>query len=335
MKSKTTKLSAAAIIIVAALVGVHWFGGSLDVEGKAWAQLVQRVERSHDQYYTEFLSAIETKNTEDIADWANTLSEFWQGVGMLGEARLDHHLQARLDEAIRAARAKTNGELDDSEQIFLAHADRFAAWFEKIEDVAWINETVHVCKQMEEYAEEMRDAVRSPELGFSHMEHCLSSFIAYCQWFEELPWDEPDRCITSATLLSGIKRDMEIARLEMEYLKIRDVDRYVKRCVRQARGNLTELTGMLESSGMEDQWKLCKRLSRKVDEISDLMIYAVIASWDIEQSGQVNQDEALLRVLKKEFAGKGSFRDYLLGQIDRSLDLCGQLEAKGLEDSAP
>ena len=141
--------------------------------------------------------------------------------------------------------------------------------------------------------------------------------------------------MTPATLLAAFKRDLEIARREMEYLKIRDVDRYVKRCVQQARANLAELTGKVESSGVEGQWVLCGRLSRKADEISDLMTYAVIASWDIQQSTKVDQDEALFAVLKKQFAAKGSFTDYLLERMDQSLDLCRRLEAAGFEDIAP
>ncbi len=335
MKSRITQLATAAAIIVAALIAIHWFGGSIEVAGKAWAELVQRVEQSHDGYYTEFLSAIEAKDAEEIADRANTLSEFWQGVGLLAEAKLNPQLQIRLDDTIHFVRAKTNDEMERSEQVFLAHADQFTAWLDKIEDAAWINETIHVCKQMEEYAEEIRDAADSSELGFSHIEHCLPSFMAYCQWFDQLPWDNPDQYITPATLLSGIERDLEIARREIEHLEIKDVDRYVKRCVQQVRNNLSELTGKIASSGIEGQRKLCKRLSRKVDALSDLMTYTAIASWDIQQTRQIKQDEALLQVLKKEFAGKGPLANYLLEQIDQSVDLCAQLEADGFEDNAP
>ena len=80
---------------------------------------------------------------------------------------------------------------------------------------------------------------------------------------------------------------------------------------------------------------MCKRLSRKVDALSDLMTYTAIASWDIQQTRQIKQDEALLQVLKKEFAGKGPLANYLLEQIDQSVDLCAQLEADGFEDNAP
>jgi len=335
VKSRTTKLTAAAAIIIAVIAGLHYYASPIGVTSVAWAELVQRVERSHDGYYAEFLSAIEAKDAEEIAARANTLSEFWQGVGLLAEAKLRPHLQSRLDDSIHFLRAKTNDELEQSEQIFLAHADQFTAWLDKIEDAAWINETVHVCKQMEEYAEEIRDAAESSELGFSYIEHCLPSFMAYCQWFEQLPWDNPDQYIAPATLLSGIERDLEIARREIEYLEIKDVDRYVKRCVQQVRNNLSELTGKIASSGIEGQRKLCKRLSRKVDALSDLMIYAAIATWDIQQTRQIKQDQALLQILKKEFAGKGSFAVYLLEQIDQSVDLCAQLEAGGFEDNAP
>lgn len=335
MKSRITKLAAAAVVVVAAIITVNWFGGEINVAGKVWAELVQRVEQSHDGYYIEFLSAIEAKDTEQIADRASTLSEFWQGVGLLAETKLNPQLQTRLDDTIHFVKARTNDELEQSEQIFLAHADQFTVWLDKIQDAAWINETVHVCKQMEEYAEEIRDAARSQKLGLSHIEHCLPSFMAYCQWFDRLPWDNPDQYITPATLLSGIERDLEIARREIEHLKVMDVDRYVKRCVQQARKNVSELSAKISSSEMQSQWRLCKQLTRKIDTISDLMTYATIASWDIQQTRQIKQDQALFQVLTKEFANKGPLANYLLDQIDQSLDLCRQLEAGGFGDDAP
>ncbi|MHC4745092.1 MAG: hypothetical protein ACYS8Z_24515 [Planctomycetota bacterium] len=325
MKHRITKLAVAASIVVAALIAVNRFVGPIDVTGKAWAELVQKVEQSHNGYYAEFLLAIEGKDAEKTGELASTLSEFWQGVGLLAEARVRPELQARLEESINFVRSKTDEEMERSEQIFLAHAEQFTAWLDKIEDPAWINETVHVCKQMEEYAEEIRDAARSSELGFTHIEHCLPSFIAYCQWFEQLPWDDPEQHVDSSTLLSGIQRDLEIARREIEHMKIGDADRYVKRCIQQSRANVSELASKISSSETESQWNLCRRLSRKIDALSDLIVYVVIASWDTQQIHEIEKDEALLRVLTREFAGKGPLQDYLNGQIDQSVGLCRQL----------
>ncbi len=43
MKSKITKLAAAAIIIIAVVIGVHHFGGSIDMTSVAWSQVAERV----------------------------------------------------------------------------------------------------------------------------------------------------------------------------------------------------------------------------------------------------------------------------------------------------
>src|SRR3989339_2149319 len=45
MKSKITKLAAAAVIIIAVLVGIHHFGGSIDGTSVAWGDVVKKVEQ--------------------------------------------------------------------------------------------------------------------------------------------------------------------------------------------------------------------------------------------------------------------------------------------------
>ncbi|MHC4465730.1 MAG: hypothetical protein ACYSYW_04175 [Planctomycetota bacterium] len=51
MKSKITKLAPAAVIIIAVLIGINQFSGSIDGSNVAWAELIERVERSHDNFY--------------------------------------------------------------------------------------------------------------------------------------------------------------------------------------------------------------------------------------------------------------------------------------------
>lgn len=43
MKSRITKLSAAAVIIIAILIGVHYLGGSIDGASLAWAEVVEQI----------------------------------------------------------------------------------------------------------------------------------------------------------------------------------------------------------------------------------------------------------------------------------------------------
>ena len=49
MKSPITKLAAAAVIIIAVLIGVHYLGGSMDGTTVAWAQVVEQIS-SHTKY---------------------------------------------------------------------------------------------------------------------------------------------------------------------------------------------------------------------------------------------------------------------------------------------
>jgi hypothetical protein len=45
MKSRTTKFATAAVIIIAVLIGIHQFGGSIDGSSVAWASVVKNVEQ--------------------------------------------------------------------------------------------------------------------------------------------------------------------------------------------------------------------------------------------------------------------------------------------------
>jgi hypothetical protein len=327
MKSGIAKLAAAAVIIVAVFLVLHFAGGP-DMASIAWGELVERVEQSHDEYMKKLLLAVEEKDAEKTASRADALSEFWQGLNMLAEAKLDPTIQFQSEDSLKLIREKTFYDRFDEQrmqQIFLAYASEFIGWLNKIEDAAWINETVHVCKQLEEYAEEIRAPGRHPELDFSYAEHCLPSFVTYCEWFEQLPWDNPEQYMTPAMLLTGIQRDLEIARRELEALQIRGVDRYVKRCIEQAEKNVLDLDKKIASSATKKQWDLCRELTRMIDELSGLIAYATIASGDIRQNNEFHDPEQVYRVLTEEFGNKGPFADYYIERIDQSLGLCEQL----------
>ncbi|MHC4265767.1 MAG: hypothetical protein ACYSUK_07530 [Planctomycetota bacterium] len=328
MKSKISKLAAAAVIIVAVLTGIYLFDGLVDGSSVAWAELVQRVEQSHNHYYEELLLAMDEKDAEKASCYADALSEFWQSLNMLAEARLDPTIQFEREKLLNLIRERAFNDPSFEQvdqQIFLAYANEFIGWISEIEDEAWINEIVHVCKQLEEYAEEIRESGRHPEIDFSYSEHCLPGFITYCEWFEQLPWDNPEQVMTPATLLTGIVRDLEVARRELETLQIRGVDRYVKRCIEQAEKNVQDLETKIASSTTKKQWDLCRQLTQMIDELSGLIAYATIAGGDIRQNNEFHDPEAVYLVFTKEFDNKASFADYFIERIDQSLDLCGQL----------
>jgi hypothetical protein len=332
MKNRITKFAAAAVIIAGVCLGLYFIGGP-DMAGVAWAELVQRVEQSHDEYMKQILSAVEEKDIAKIEFYADTLSEFWQNLGWLAETKLHPERRDRIFADIAMAKAHYDESSDDSDQmgvgLFLEYESQFSSWLGNIVDVAWIKETVHVCKQLEEYAEEIREPGRHPELDFSYAEHCMPSFITYCQWFEQLPWDNPAQHVTPVMHLTGIERDLNIARLEMEARQIRGVARFVKRCVQQAQKNVLDVDKKTAPSRTKKQRELCRQLSRRIDELCALIIYAEIARQDLLEEtfsqGKHKRGQRYDQVLTTEFGNKGPFADYYIERIDQSLDLCRQL----------
>jgi hypothetical protein len=330
MKSGMTKLAAAAVIVAAVMVGLHYYAGPIGVTSVAWAELVQRVEQSHNEYYKELLLAMEAKDVQKVSARADALSEFWQGMNMLAEEGLEStedSLNMLNHESFR------NRFQEFEEQIFIVYAEQFIAWMNKIEDPAWINEIIHMCRQMEEYAEEIREPGRHTELDFSYAEHCLLSFVTYCQWFEQLPWDNPGQHMTPAMLLTRIQRDLNIARREIEALEVRGVIPFLKRCMQQAQKNVLDLDIKTASSRTKGQRELCRHLTRRIDELCALITYAEIARQDfieqlMRQNHQFDRGERFDQVLTEEFGNKGPFADYYIERIDQSLDLCEQLLAE-------
>ena len=326
MKNRITKLAAAAVIIIAILLGLKLIGGP-DMANVAWADIVKRVEQSYNEYYEELLLAMEAKDLEKVSARADALSEFWQGINMLAEEGLES-----TEDSLDMLRHESfyNRFQEFEKQIFIVYAEDFIAWMNKIGDAAWINEIIHVSRQMEEYAEEIRLPGKLPELDFSYAEHCLPGFVIYCQWFEQLPWDNPEQQMTPAMLLTGIQRDLEIARWEIEAREIRGVIPFIKRSVQQAQKNILDLDIKTASSRTKKQRDLCRHLARRIDELCALITYAEITSIDfVEQIIKQNQHDKLAekfeQVLTEEFGNKGPFADYYIERIDQSLDLCKEL----------
>ena len=53
MRSRITKLAAAAVIIIAVLIGIHQFSGSIDGTSVAWAGVVEKIDKIHSYIYRE------------------------------------------------------------------------------------------------------------------------------------------------------------------------------------------------------------------------------------------------------------------------------------------
>ena len=136
--------------------------------------------------------------------------------------------------------------------------------------------------------------------------------------------------MTPVMLLTGIQRDLEIARWEMEALKNRDVIRFVERCLLQAQKNVLDLDKKSSSTRTKQQRNLCRQLTRRISELCALITYAEIARQDfieeVFRQKQFNRSGNYDRIiLTEEFGNKGPFADYYIERIDKSLGLCQQL----------
>jgi len=326
MRSKTAKLAAAAVIVAVVLFGVLQHGSS--IESVAWGEIVQKIRQSHNDHVEQLLLAVEAKNAEKVEFYADMLDEFWQGLNWLARANSDPQFQAQLIAEARA-RIEDRREGPDEEGIgmFLTHADEFLDWLGKIEDEAWIDETMHVCKQLEEYLEEIRDGARSEELGWPYIEHCVPGFLAYCQWFEQLPWDDPTQVMTDGVHLAGIQRELEMADREIRDPMIRGGHRWVRRGLEQAQKDAQALASgaPLTPTDADASARRCRKLAQNLHSTIDLITYMEIALWDLQQSEGIEHDEACRRLLQRDLAGQGPLQDYLLNRVGKSLELCREI----------
>lgn len=329
MKSPMAKYAAAAVIITAVLIVMNPFGN--DGTNAAWAQLTERIQQSHNNYVEELLAAVEAKDVEKIEFYADMLDEFWQKLGWLAKATSDPEIRAQIIAQAKAISEDRDNSDEIGIQMFLAHSEEFLGWLEKIEDGTWIDETIYVCKQIEEYGEEIRDGANSSEPRLSDVEYCMPIFVAYVEWFDQLPWLNPKQEVTIAGLLKMLNRDFETAHQEVLYSESsntdRDTSRFVRRCVEQAERNAGRVVEKIGSQGTEDdkQKKRCKNLARYTKELSDLITYASIARWSIQEVDKVNAGQAYRRILGNDFWSGGTFGDYLTERIDRSSNLCKEL----------
>ena len=329
MKSKITKLAAGIIIVGGVLFGAFYLGDSM--ESVAWGELVASIQRAHNDTVAQLVSAVEARDAEKVEYCADLLDEFWQNLNWLAQAHGDPEAQSALIAESQARIADRPADEEDEKGIgmFLAHAEEFSAWLGAIEDEAWIQETTHVCKQLEEYLEEIRDGARLAELGWPYIDHCLVSFLAHCAWFEQLPWDDPGREMTSAMVLAGIRRDLEAGAREIRNPTIRGGDRWVKRSLQQAQRSAETLARKPEAGtmGRDAHTRLCRSLAGNLDSAIDLVTYLGIAVWDVQETRGVEHTEACRIVLERDLGGQGPLKDRLLKQIDKLSQLCEDLSA--------
>ncbi|MHC4498818.1 MAG: hypothetical protein ACYS21_06855 [Planctomycetota bacterium] len=280
--------------------------------------------QSHDEYLSELFAALAAENAEEVGEYADRLSELWQALVSWTRVKSNpRRWEIKVSEA--AINKKYYDEFDESERLLLDRSDAFMTWVEKVADKEWGDEIGHVCKQMEEYAEEIRDGGRQGALGLSYSEHCLPSFIAYCEWLKRLPWDEPAQSIATMDLLEAMQRDLQIAQREILHPKNRVAQYFVEHCVENAeRTAAVMLKRTSEDGSNQDQVDTCHQLTKTLDILEGMQDEAEDRGRQLQGQGMA-WGEGFQLALKEIADGEHTRADLLLEQLEKSLELCSRL----------
>ncbi len=286
--------------------------------------------QTHDENLKQLFEALKARNSEAAAARANDLSELWQALRQLAAARLHPPAWRRLRASIAQNRDRY-GHLDDSDRLLVDRLEMLGAWIEKVEDGEWLLEIDHVCKQMEEYAEEIRDGGRESDLGFSYIEHCMPGFLVYCHSITVLPWNSPAEPMQTSSMVQAIRRGLEIARREILYPDNREARRFIKRSVAYAQTMARAVRARCAEDGNGTE------TSRTLAEAIDLLQKT---AEDAERRGHELQAAAGVRgsgfrlALKERPVGAHTVAEMLIEQIVTALDV-NQTLAKTIRKGRP
>lgn len=280
--------------------------------------------QTHDEYLTQLFGALAARNDKEVGEYADRLSELWQALVSWTRVKSNPRLwEIKVSEA--AINKKYYDEFDESEQLRLHYSDAFMTWVENVADKEWGDEIGHVCKQMEEYAEEIRDGGRQGALGLSYSEHCLPSFIAYCEWLKRLPWDDPTQSIATTDLLEAMQRDLQIAQREILHPKNREAQNFVEHSVENAhRTTLVILNRIAGEQASQNQIEACNQLTKTIDILEVMESEAEHRGRELHRHGMA-WGEGFRLALKEKPDGEHTRADLLLEQIETSLALCARL----------
>ncbi len=323
MNVRTVKVSVTAVIIV--VLGVTFFGPSGNTgSGMAWGEIVRQIDATQDELLNEIEQASQSGDMEKVGAVADQLSDFWQGLLQLAKARNNPQMADRIDRAIVQISERTVNDRGVDADVFIRHADKFMVWLDTIEDDLWIDQAAFICKQLEEYSENIRDGVRKSENEI--VEHCLPAFIEYCRFFEKLPWDDPSVRMSIDDLAECIDRDLRMIRYEIKEPVMRDFYRFAKRCKEQIQRNIEKLKTRLEEVGVTDE-KLIEyydELNEKFVEVISRLDRVDIIVREKIAAGVAYSDKLYRQILKETIDKAGSLEDELVDKVESVLDSCRQ-----------
>ncbi len=309
-ENRFLKSAIAAIIVAAAIVGLSNFIGGEDIlTSAAWAETVENITISYNDFFADMKTAFEKKDFETASKKADAMSEVWQGLNMLATARLNPQTDLTETDIIKVLKQQTLYDHYDLEinEVLLGQADKIWPWLCEIKDLRWVYEVKLISKQLEEYCEELRNAFREGDVSLA--EHCLNGIEAYSVWFEKLPWHSYDDPMSIELLTECIKRDLTIANVELREQKIGDGIRYCDRALKEAVRNAESLDKI--------------DFFRSVEELANLIGYVKIVSTGYSY-GRRNyvDDERTWDVVNVEFAGNENLADYFNERVEVCFWLC-------------
>jgi len=284
---------------------------------------------AHDRYLEGFFEAIQANHLRRASIHANRISELWQAIGRMARARLTGSPQAQAQQRARKNLARVLADGGMQEPATSRQIDAIVAWEEQFKDPGWLGEFVHVLKQMEEYAEEIRDGARGDELGLSYVEHCLVGFIAYCEWFTRFPWDDPGKEMTLEEALAGVKRDLEIARREIRHPDNKKAERCVERCLEYAvqAAPLAKQRLANQAKGTDTRIETCQAMIERIEALLEAFQGARARSRQL-RDGASQRGEPFRSALKEKLNAERSVQDAMLEEIEAALNLHATLLRK-------
>jgi len=344
------EVAAAGLIVIGVIFGIYFMDGA-DDSSVVWGQLSDQVNQSHDIHMQMLSEAFASMDPEKISATVEMISDFSNQIGQHIEVKeypnlhIDHLAHGDVHQQVHTEHIDQHQQhvhiheiLHDyvqdllhshgsDEQVFELHTETVSNWIANFEDQGWVNETNHICQQINEYAQEIIQGAASEELGWAHIAHCEPHLLHYYEDLVSLPWNDPQRPISPGELLSSIERDLTIVREEIRSPMLSKGSGMVKRNIWQALGNSRELQLRLEQNHQDnlEMREISIDLIKGINECYEQIAYAAVAGMRMQQDSNITEIEAFMKILSENINETQSLGEFLTGEIELVLELEEQL----------
>jgi len=344
------EVAAAVLIVIGVIFGIYLLDGS-DDSSAVWGQLADQVNQSHDIHKQMLSEAFASKDPEKISATVEMISDFSNQIGQhiqvkeYPQLHIDHsahadvHQPAHTEHVVQHQQQVHIHEVlhdyvhellhshGSDQQIFELHTETVSDWIDNFEDHGWVNETGHICQQINEYAQEIMHGAENAEPDWTHITHCEPHLMRYYEDLASLPWNDPQRPISPAELLSSIERDLTIVLEEIRQPTISKGSEMIKRNIWQAMGNGRELQLLLDQNYRDnlEMLEISIDLIKGINECYEQIAYAAVAGMRMQQDSNITEIEAFKKILSENINETQSLGEFLAEEIGLALELEEQL----------